>query len=56
MPLKMIEAIAQFAPKAKKLADGLKLQQQKRQQKDLTKVSLQTILLTNLKLLKKEKN
>ena len=34
MPLKMIEAIAQFAPKAKELADGLKLQQQKRQQKE----------------------
>ena len=37
VPLKLLEAIAQLTPKAKKLADGMKVQQQKRQQKEFNK-------------------
>jgi hypothetical protein len=49
MPLKMIEAIAQFAPKAKKLADGLKLQQQKRQQKEFNQSKFANYTIDQLK-------
>ena len=49
MPLKMIEAIAQFAPKAKKLADGLKLQQEKRQQKEFNKSKFANYTIDQLK-------
>ena len=49
MPLKMLEAIAQFAPKAKKLADGLKLQQQKRQQKEFNQSKFANYTIEQLK-------
>ena len=49
MPLKMLEAIAQFAPKAKELADGLKEQQQKRQQKEFNKEKYSHLTVPQLK-------
>ena len=49
IPLEMIEAIAKFAPKAKELADGLKLQQEKRQQKEFNKSKFANYTIEQLK-------